>query len=143
MKNVLLFSLLLTALGSCKKEEVLEAQTSSYPQTWQLVQLTGQIPPYVRTGATLTWQETYVFQADSTFTKTRQQGGQTSQAQGTFSVRSAAGGPYTILTYNATNNLINSCTPSNLKEHLTFTAQGMLSSSSQACDGPLLEYQKL
>lgn len=145
MKNFLLLSLLLATLGACQKEEVLEleAPATASSQTWQLVKSWSNWTNTTLTGTALTWQETYVFQADSTFTKTRQQGGQVSEARGTFSVRPRAGRQYAILTYHAATSLINSCVSRELKEHLVFTATDTLLSSSEACDGPRLEYKKL
>ena len=143
MKTVLL-SLLLAMLGACQKEELIEAeaQATPYPQTWQLVKFSGQIPG-IKTGADLPYQETYVFQADSTFTKTRQQKGSRVEARGTFSVRPYSGGQYTILTYNGANDLIGSCIARALKEHLVFKATDTLVNTWPACDGPRLEYKKL
>lgn len=143
MKHTLLFPLLLATLGSCQKEEIVEARTTAYPQTWQLVKLTSSWTNTVQTGTALPWQEQYVFQADSTFIKTRQQGGQLLDAHGTFSVRTSASGPYTILTYNAANNLIGSCTTRQLQEHLFFKANDTLVNTWEACDGPRLEYQQV
>ncbi|WP_375436394.1 hypothetical protein [uncultured Hymenobacter sp.] len=143
MKNARLLFLFLAPLVSCQKEDLVEAPATPYPQAWQLVKLTGQIPNYIKTGADLPWQETYVFQADSTFTKTRQQGQQIAEARGTFSVRNFSDGQYTILTYAAANSLIGSCTTQALQETLVFRANDTLVSTWQACDGPGLEYKKV
>ncbi len=91
MKNLLLIALLLTPLVACHKEELQPAQ--AYPQTWQLVRMTGQIPNSATAGAAMAWQETYVLHADGTFTKTRQQDQQLAQAQGTFAVHQLADWP--------------------------------------------------
>lgn len=117
--------------------------STAYPQTWQLVKSTSSWTNTVRTGAALLWQETYVFQADSTFIKTRQQEGKRAVAHGTFSVRTSASGPYTILTYNAANDLMGTCTPTELKEYLFFKPNDVLVNSWEACDGPRLEYQQV
>jgi hypothetical protein len=149
MKNALLFALLLTTLGACQKTEDPEPEAPASPaQTWQLVKFTSSWPRAVKTGADLPYQEKYVFQTDSTFTKTRQQSGQVSVASGTFSVRPRAGKQYTILTYLTYNTAkpwesINTCTSSELEEYLIFTAPDTLLSSSEACDGPRLEYKRL
>jgi len=144
MKNAFLFTLLVATLGSCQKEDlVAAAPTTAYPQTWQLVKRTSSWTQTVQTGRTLPWQETYVFQADSTFTKTHQQQGEIVDAHGTFSVRTSASGPYALLTYNAPNNLMGSCTPDLLQEHLIFQPNDTLVNTWQACDGPRLEYKKV
>jgi len=143
MRKLLLFSLVLATLGSCKKEDLVEAPAAAYPQTWQLVKLTGQIPGYSQTGAELPWQETYVFQADSTFSKTRQQGNSVVEARGTFSVRDFLNGQYAILTYAAANSIIGSCTANTRKETLSIKADDTLLSTWMNCDGPGLEYKKV
>ena len=139
MKNALLFSMLLALLGSCQKEELEEAQTELYPQTWQLVKQRSSWTNTVLTGAALTYQETYVFRADSTFTKTRQKQGQLVEASGTFSVPTTAR-PYALLTYTAKNNLIGSCS---LLQEALFIKSDTLVNSWDACDGPRLYYKRV
>jgi hypothetical protein len=144
MKTTFLFTLLLATLGACQKEEIEQVQRTTYPQTWQLVKLTSSWTNTVQTGENLSWQEQYVFQADSTFTKTRRQNGQVVVADGTFSVRTSASGPYTLLTYTTANNLIGSCTPSQLREYLVVGSNMTLVNNNwRACDGPLLEYKQV
>jgi len=83
----------------------------------------------------------YVFQPDSTFTKTRQQGNQRQEASGTFSVRNAATGRALTLTYPADNDLITNCSALP-KEGLLLQETGVLIGSAAACDGPRLEYKR-
>ncbi|UOG77301.1 hypothetical protein MTX78_23430 (plasmid) [Hymenobacter tibetensis] len=134
--------LLLATLFSCQKGELAQVPANTYPQTWQLVEMRGQVPNVVQTGANLPWQEAYTFQADSTFTKTRQQDGHVAEAHGTFSYLNLSDGPYVVLTYAAPNSLIGACT-TEPKETLAVKADGTLSSTWQACDGPGLEYKKV
>jgi len=141
MKNTLLFFVFLALLASCQKEELEEAQPELYPQTWQLVKLRSGWTNTVLTGAALTYQETYVFRADSTFTKTRQIKGELIEASGTFSVPTATR-PYTLLTYTTKNNLIGSCSSYKLQEGL-FTKSDTLINSWEACDGPRLYYKRV
>lgn len=142
MKNVLLSSLLFATLGACQKEEMASAP-AAYPQTWQLVKSTSSWTNTVQTGTALPWQETYVFQADSTFTKTRNKQGEITDARGTFSVRTSASGQYTVLTYQAASNILGTCTPTQLKEYLVVKPTDTLVNTWEACDGPRLEYQKV
>jgi len=143
MKRALFFSIVLATLVSCQKEDLEEVPAAAYPQTWQLVKLTGQIPGYIKTGADLPWQETYVFQADSTFSKTRQQGSNVVVAHGTFSVQNFSDGQYAFLTYAAASSIIGSCTPSTRQETLVIKADETLVSTWRACDGPGLDYKKV
>ncbi|QKG59271.1 hypothetical protein GKZ68_21570 (plasmid) [Hymenobacter sp. BRD128] len=143
MKKALLLSLCLAPVIACQKEGPTPAPAAPYPQTWQLVKLTGQVPGYVRTGADLPWQETYVFRADSTFTKTRQQGPTVAAAGGTFLLQTLSDGQYAFLTYSVANGLVGACTANARQETLVIKADGTLVNTWQACDGPGLEYQRV
>ncbi|TGD77174.1 hypothetical protein [Hymenobacter wooponensis] len=143
MKHILVPFLALVSLASCQKDDSAEVQVGAYPQTWQLVKSTSSWTNKVWTGAELPYQEKYVFQADSTFTKTRQKGDQTIEASGTFSVRPYGGKPYTILTYSAASELIGTCYSRSLREDLVLTASDTLRNTWEACDGPRLEYKRV
>jgi hypothetical protein len=141
MNKILACFLLLATLFSCQKEEM--AAVEPYPQTWQLVSISGQIPNFILTGADLTWQETYVFNADNTFKKTRKQDDQVTEASGTFALQDFSDGQYVVLTYDAMSSIIGSCTRVELKETLVLKTDDTLVSTWQACDGPGLVYKKV
>ena len=143
MKRVLLLCSVLVTLVSCQKEDLVKAEAAPYPQTWKLVKTTGQLPGSTRTGADMVFQETYVFQADGTFVKKRQQGNQALEARGTFSVQHLSDGPYAVLAYAAANPIIGSCTQTTWIETLIIKTDDTMVSTWQACDGPGLEYQKV
>lgn len=140
MKKLFLLSLCSAAFFSCQ-EDTVQIKAGAYPQTWNLVKTTGQFPASVRTGAELPWKETFTFQADSTFTKTRKQGDETLEASGTFSVRGTGPARSIRLTYPAKDKLVNNCTATP-QETLLLEADTLIS-SSQACDGPRLEYKQV
>jgi hypothetical protein len=139
MKNLLAPVLVLLSLSACQKEDLVEAEGNAYPQTWQLVQMTGNFPAF--TGADLPWQETYIFRSDSTFTKTRQKGAQLEEASGTFSVRDNAPGTSLVLTYPADTDLLTNCSAVP-QEYLQLQGNEVLIGSREACDGPRFEYKK-
>ena len=143
MKKALLFALVLAPLAACQKEAPPPAPAAPYPQTWQLVKLTGSIPGYVKTGADLPWQETYVFRADGTFSKTRRQSNAVVVARGTFAVQDFSDGPYAVLTYAVASPIIGSCSANLGTETLVIRADDTLVSTWRVCDGPGLEYQKV
>jgi hypothetical protein len=143
MKQVLVLFLALLSLAACQKEDAAEPTVSAYPQTWQLVKSTSSWTKTVRTGSALPWQETYVFRADSTFTKTRQSGDHTTEASGTFSVRTYPAGQYALLTYSQASSLISSCTSRSLKEPLALRANDTLRGEWEGCDGLRLEYTRV
>ena len=148
MKYTLLFSFLLATLFSCEKEEV---YSTTYPQTWQMIEsltkpLLSGWHNTVQPGMDQSWREQCVFQADSTFTKTRHLNGQRETANGTFSVRTSTSGngKYILLTYKTANPLIGSCTSRQLREYLYFTPKKTLANTDwQGCDGPLVEYKQV
>jgi len=150
MKNVLAFLLVLVTLFSCQKEEMTlspsqkeEGQLDKlYPQTWQLVKMTGQLPNSVVTGAAMPWQEFYIFQADGTFTKIRRKGNQELEAKGTYSLQTLTNGPCYVLTYEQENELIGNCIVEPM-EYLSLQANNTLISGWWACDGPGLEYNRV
>lgn len=146
MKNVLVLFLSLTSLVACKKEEDSEDfKVGAYPQTWQLVKSTSSWTNEVKTGKDLPYQEKYTFQADSTFTKIRQQGDQTTEASGTFSVRNQANriGQYAILTYPEASGIINFCSRGSLREGFDLTSNDTIRGGCEAFDGPRLEYKRV
>lgn len=149
MKNLRVLFLLLTPLFSCQKDDDLVVAPPA-PQTWVLVKATGHSPSVTLVGADLTWQETYVFLADSTFRKRRQEGPQLDEASGTYSVRADPQGRFLQvlkLTYTAGISpsnyylVLNNCT-SQPTETLGQVDKTTLISSSEACDGLRLEYKK-
>lgn len=142
MKNLPGLCLLLTGLIACQKVEVEQVDGNAYPQTWQLVRYSGSIPNSSKTGADLPMQETYVFQADSSFLKTRRQDGQVTEASGVFSLKNLLDGRYLILTYATASPLIGACTllP---QETLALKGDDTLANTWLACDGPGLEYKKV
>ena len=90
----------------------------------------------------MTWQESYVLQADGTFKKTRRQSDQTLEASGTYSFQDLSDGKYLVLVYAADNSIIGNCT-AELKEVLAVRADDTLAGTWQACDGPGLQYKKV
>jgi hypothetical protein len=46
MKNLFAPVLVLLSLSACQKEDLLKAEDNAYPQTWQLVQMTGNFPAF-------------------------------------------------------------------------------------------------
>jgi hypothetical protein len=104
--------------------------------------MTGQLPNSNKTGAAMAWQESYVFRADGTFTKARQQGNQLTQAGGTFAYQDLSDGKYVVLNYEAASPIIGTCT-GEPTETLAVKAKDTLVGTWLACDGPGLEYRKV
>lgn len=150
MKKLISLSVLLgILLSSCSKES--DPLPDLVPQgTWQLVLTHGQVPDSERTGARMEFQETYQLLEDGTFVKKREQDGVITQVNGTYILDeegySSGGDPavwFIKMIYEEGNNLIASCTSSQLEEDLYFTRDHRLVSTHQQCDGLGLEYIKI
>ncbi|MEJ8801592.1 hypothetical protein [Pontibacter sp. H249] len=149
MKNLLLALALLCVLTSCSKDDTPDAMTTEfaageYPQKWQLVKMTGNIANApALTGAAMPWQEFYVFNSNSSFTKTRERNGVTTAASGTFKIENLTTEKLLTLTYSSTNDIIGSCTSAEATETLGFMSDGTLHNTWNACDGPGLAYKRV
>jgi hypothetical protein len=140
MKNVIFISLLVCIFLSCTKDD--EFDFEKYPQKWQLIKMTGQIPNSETTGADMEWQEFYLLNSDRTFIKSRERNGVLTEEPGTFSFEDLSDGKYLVLTYEADNDIIGNCT-SDLKEVLMVKSETRMLSTWSACDGPGLEYKRI
>ncbi len=126
-------------LVSCSTKSTNEKELES--EKWELVEMSGQMANSTRTGAEMSWQEYYLLNSDSTFSKFRKQNGEALQAEGTYSYLDLADGKYLELTYPSKNVLIGNC----VEEHIeTLRVEGnKLMGTWQMCDGPGLIYEKI
>lgn len=138
MKNLLFISLLLFTLISCSKDEFSAGQ---YPHKWKLIKMTGQIANSETAGANMEWQETYLLNADGTFTKSRERNGISTEGSGKFNYKNFSDGKYLVLKYKTDNAIIGSCGASD-EEVLSIRADQLIGTWS-ACDGPGLTYERI
>ena len=142
MKPLFLFSitLFIFSLFSCSKDK--KVDSGYYPQNWQLVKMTGQIPNSEVSGQAMEWQESYQLNSDGTFTKSRKKNGSVTEATGTFAFSDSQEGKFLILTYPEKNDIIGSCyaEPS---EQLWLKSEDKLLGTWSYCDGPGLEYKRI
>lgn len=89
----------------------------------------------------LEWQETYDFNTDGTFMKTRIKEGEKTTASGKFVVKKIDNETNFELIYNKKTDIIGSCL-GDLTESLTLNKENLLVSNWQMCDGPGLIYKK-
>jgi len=136
MRNLILIALLICTFYSCKKDD------EKYPQKWQLTTMSGQLANVFVKGTALPWQEYYLLNADGTFIKSREQNGVLTEVSGKYSFEVLSNDKYLMLTYETTNSIIGNGT-SDLKEVLVVQADNTLFSSTAACDGPSLTYEKV
>lgn len=110
---------------------------------WYLIEMSGNIPNSTTTGNDMEWQETYTFNQDSTFTKSRFNKGSDStiKLSGTYKLKATEEERGLKLYYNEESSIIGSC--SNAKEeYLYFLNNSQIRSNWWACDGPGLLYEK-
>ena len=129
------------SLISCSNEDANSSLVSDYKGKWQLIEMSGSTINSVTTGSEMSWQESYVFNTNRTFVKTRIKDNTTTTASGTFSISKTSNETHFELTYSESSTLVGSCY-GNLKEELFINSDNLLESTWQNCDGPGLVYQK-
>lgn len=146
MKHVVFLALALGTLASCREvEEDLSGEIGNdqFSQKWTLVEMTGSVAGDApATGNDMAWQEYYILNEDSTFTKHREQDGEVSEASGVFTFVTTAEESYIELTYPSDNQLIGSCYSQLMVESLLVVSETELKGTWQACDGPGLTYER-
>jgi len=154
MKKVALLLMLSMLTLSCSEDEENEKQKDmnldlvlkELPQKWKLVKTTGSFAGSENTGDDMQWQETYTFNNDDTFTKTRlQKSGDKITASGTFVIgeESETSEKSLKLTFNESSAIIGSCHNEPV-EYLYYKKDSdLLLSNWWACDGPGLFYKKV
>lgn len=119
-----------------------EFSNDTFPQKWQLVEMSGQMANSTRTGKDIDWQEYYLLEKDGTFVKSRTRDGKTTTASGVYELNS--NNPtekQLILTFDEAGDLIGTCFSGDRKEILVFQ-DNKLSGTWQMCDGPGLIYEQ-
>ncbi|MBE9491359.1 MAG: hypothetical protein IMY70_00620 [Bacteroidetes bacterium] len=140
MKNLIFISILTCTLFSCSKDD--EFDFEQYPQKWQLIKMTGQIPNSETTGTNMEWQEYYILNSNGTFTKSRERRGILTEVSGTFVFKDLSDKKYLELTYESDNAIIGSCF-SEPGESLWLKSENRLMGTWSYCDGPGLEYERI
>ncbi|WP_066225366.1 hypothetical protein [Formosa haliotis] len=141
MKKATLICLLLGLLLACSNDDDSNTNTTEVIGTWKLTEMTGNLPNSTTSGDEMEWQETYLFNPDLTFTKSRERNGITTEASGTFLLKQTSHESLLELKFNTENDIIGSCY-SDLKEDFYIEASNTLSSTWKNCDGPGLIYKK-
>ncbi|MBE7640205.1 hypothetical protein GUB10_07645 [Salegentibacter sp. BLCTC] len=152
MKAVYTLIIVLSFL-SCSTEEKNEPQNLSLdlvlkelPQEWKLIKMSGSFENSETTGDDMSWQETYSFFEDGTFTKTRvDQEGESFTASGSFRIpdETQSSEKALVLTYNEANTIIGNCSSEPVEYLYYRNDENLLLSNWWACDGPGLFYEKV
>ena len=114
-------------MASCSRNsEVLKSEDLSiniYPQTWKLVQMSGNLVGSESEGDEMAWQENYIFNSDGSFIKTRITEGEIESASGRFSFNKNI--QNFILNYEQTSPIIGNC-DSKIEESLYFNEENKI-----------------
>ncbi|RKR05495.1 hypothetical protein C8C83_4845 [Flavobacterium sp. 90] len=125
--TALLFTVLFVAISCSSHDSDDKPVVYNYYGNWiNVVDAKDIDNPYV-------FRESYKFNRDKTFTKTRIHGNVTTTASGTFEVSANEIGTNLKLTYPTDNMLILNCSNS-LIETLTITKAGLLDNDGRMCD---------
>ncbi|MFT4832154.1 MAG: hypothetical protein ACI815_001806 [Psychroserpens sp.] len=131
---------LLFIISSCNKHSE-KSIYQDYQGRWNLTKMSGNTANSETTGSDMEWQESYVFNSNGTFLKSREQNGNLTESSGSFTVTKSEEGNILELTHVSDSNIIGSCL-GNKKEVLVLQSKVVLSSTWNQCDGPGLEYEK-
>jgi methionine salvage enolase-phosphatase E1 len=128
MKNFTFLIGCFLMLASCSsKDSDDKAIVSDYHGKWtNVIAVKDLTNPYV-------WRESYEFNSDNTFTKTRIYKNVTTTAAGTFQNYAEERGINLVLTYTTASTLILNCS-SGLVESLTINKAGYLDNNGRMCD---------
>lgn len=137
--------LCLYLLMACNsKEEVDEnlAFDISINQQWKLTKMTGGLSGTEAVGDEMEWQETYFFNTDLSFSKTRVSDGTSIRATGTFEIEEKGNELLLQLRYPEESTIAGSCFGQEIEVLVVRNQQKSLESTWLACDGPGLFYER-
>lgn len=144
MKKLLLFLLAPIVLFSCK-EDTDPVQT--LVGDWELVAQTNSWNGTTKVGAEMSYQQTYKFRSDGTFTKIKKMDGQTLEAKGDYTTEPVGGTASTSerlrvsLNFAEGDEIAGDCYGPNF-ENLVLRQNSQLTNTWSQCDGPGLTYEK-
>jgi len=142
MKMQIVYLVIMGLLGSCSSDDSSNNSELILTGNWKLIEMTGSVPNSETSGADMEWQETYRFESDGSFQKSRTREGETIEASGTYRWSDASEEPLLELDFNSDSEIIGSCNQNNL-ETMSFQSETIFVSSWMACDGPGLTYKKV
>src|SRR3954463_15780903 len=97
MKNLSLMLLIAGIIFSCSSNEPSNNVVSF--RKLQLIETSGEFPSSTTTGLNMPWQEFYLLNADSTFTKTRTRNGDVQSPDGKYHYQNIDGAKYLKFVY--------------------------------------------
>lgn len=149
MKNLIFVALVIGNLISCSFDKGIDPESleenndiEKYYDKWELVEMSGNMANMpAATGSEMEWQEYYILNLDSTFTKSRKRDDIVKEESGTYVFVALSDGKYLELSYKSDNDLIGNCT-SEPRELLKLNSDNTMIGTWWACDGPGLVYKR-
>lgn len=141
MKKIGILLILIITLVSCSSDEAVATGDVDYFGNWELTKMSSAFTPAISFSNALEWKESYDFNENGTFTKTRLRDNKSITVSGTYVVTKTPNEIQFELTYEKDNDIIGSCS-AEPKEILFINSSKKLFSTWQNCDGPELEYEK-
>ena len=142
MKKIGILLILIIILVSCSSDEAVATGDVDYFGNWELTKMSSAFTPAISFSNALEWKESYDFNENGTFTKTRLRDNKSITVSGTYVVTKTPNEIQFELTYEKDNDIIGSCS-AEPKEILFINSSKKLFSTWQNCDGPDLEYEKV
>lgn len=142
MRVKTLILVLIILVSSCNSGDENTNLETNFVGEWRLVEMSGSFANSETTGTDMEWQETYNFNSDGTFQKTRETINGSFEAFGTYSVINNPNEQLLELNFNSDNAIIGNCS-SDLKEYMVIASTNIFYASWNACDGPGLKYERL
>ncbi|UII20795.1 hypothetical protein [Fulvivirga ligni] len=135
MENFKLFFIVLL-LVSCNNHEFIN---EDFAIGWKLSSLELGLSGEIVKSEDLSFEETYYFNQNNSFTKIRTEKDQILKAEGTYLFESSGDVTKLILTYNQINELIENCDGSDTEILINEDNQQLIGGPS-SCDGPIYTY---
>ena len=128
--------------GKDEKLDVADFSADDFPMKWELAEMSTMLAGSYTAGEDLPYSESYVFNQDLTFTKTRLENGNRTEASGIYSRVTMDDGDYYKLEYTASNDLVENCSSSE-SEFLRIESSAKLVGTASACDYPHKNYRRI
>ena len=144
MKKQISLLAIICILFSCNKDEDDTILKTGIIGNWKLIEMTGNIANAEPTkGIQMPWKETYQFNANRTFQKSRDFNGVITKASGTYKITNDSNIISIELIFNNESEIVASCTPEKEYMSLQFENVYLSNNSWSPCDGPGLKYEKI
>jgi hypothetical protein len=138
---------LFLVIGSCSDDDMVKSQefsTSDLPQTWELYFLTTGLSGESLEGDEISFEETYVFRQDGTFSKSYKSESFQGTGQGTFIVEETGDGELIRLSYDSQVGELSQCSRENRETiNISEDRTTLRNVACIAFDGPGLYYQRI